>query len=457
MSEKFQGCTPVSRSDLENVNTSCELEVDSEDKFAAKKEELQQMTPKQLSSIFSSLSVAPDQQYQVMQPVNANHHANTSNIYIIGAGSQIFQVVICIEKCQQLVSVNSNKSGSRNVWLSYRFGGAVVQSEIFSISGNQGVQGFTPTMSSFRLRSSLPELGSYFNDKKNTTLRVHLCTEGEVLGTFFVDLRQLADAKNQEYINTSFQGRVVHNDYIVKPKKGSNELASTRISVRLCIDRERPSPAHDTVPNQLAPASNPWQSSGAAAISLSTSCQTVHTLCADKASSPIQTEITEKTIPENKSLESCLLEKERHLNTREAQLSKKETEIFQAVATLEKKKSEFEQWRHRQELEWHAKLRDKEAAMMRQAEDRCTEKLGSMENSKNEYERLEARLRNALLEVEWKERQLKDTEQSYQNERVRKMAELESKEKLLKHELKSTVEIEVSLLCCVAFLYLLHI
>lgn len=106
MSEKFQGCTPVvARSDLENVNTSCELEVDSADNFFAKKEELQQkMTPKQLSAIFSSLSVAPDQQYQAMQPVNANQHPNTSNIYIIGAGSQIFQVVICIEKCQQLVS-----------------------------------------------------------------------------------------------------------------------------------------------------------------------------------------------------------------------------------------------------------------------------------------------------------------------------------------------------------------
>ena len=446
MSEKFQGCTPVSRSDLENVNTSCELENDSADNSFAKKEELQQMTPKQLSSIFSSLSVAPDQQYQAMQPVNANHHANTSNIYIIGPGSQIFQVVICIEKCQQLVSVNSNKSGSRNVWLSYRFGGAVVQSEIFSISGSQGVIGFTPTMSSFRLRSSLPELGSYFNDKKNATLRVHLCTEGEVLGTFFVDLRQLADAYNQEYNYTSFQGRVVHNDYIVKAKKGSNELSSTRISVRLCIDRERPSPAHDTVPKQLVPACNPWQSSGTAAISLSTSCQTVHTLCADKASSPIQNEVNLA----NKSLESCLLEKERHLNTREAQLSKKETEIFQAVATLEKKKSEFEQWRHRQELEWHAKLRDKEAAMMRQAEDRCTEKLGSMENSKNEYERLEARLRKALIEVACKERQLHSERQSYQNERAQKMAELESKEKLLKHELKSTVEIEVSLIvsCC---------
>ncbi len=66
-----------------------------------------------------------------------------------------------------------------------------------------------------------------------------------------------------------------------------------------------------------------------------------------------------------------------------------------------------------------------------------------MEASKKEYENLEARLKKALLEVEAKERQLKHTELGYQNEQKRRWAEIESREKLMKEELKHSLEIEV--------------
>mmetsp|Transcript_31883 Transcript_31883/g.67938 ORF Transcript_31883/g.67938 Transcript_31883/m.67938 type:complete len:86 (+) Transcript_31883:779-1036(+) len=71
------------------------------------------------------------------------------------------------------------------------------------------------------------------------------------------------------------------------------------------------------------------------------------------------------------------------------------------------------------------------------------ERLNSMEAPKNEYEKLEARLRKALVEVEGKERQLKDTELGYQNEQKRRLVEIEQREKLMKEELKHSLEIEV--------------
>eukprot|EP00584_Thalassiosira_punctigera_P005404 CAMPEP_0172544862 /NCGR_PEP_ID=MMETSP1067-20121228/14914_1 /TAXON_ID=265564 ORGANISM="Thalassiosira punctigera, Strain Tpunct2005C2" /NCGR_SAMPLE_ID=MMETSP1067 /ASSEMBLY_ACC=CAM_ASM_000444 /LENGTH=131 /DNA_ID=CAMNT_0013331497 /DNA_START=700 /DNA_END=1096 /DNA_ORIENTATION=+ len=70
------------------------------------------------------------------------------------------------------------------------------------------------------------------------------------------------------------------------------------------------------------------------------------------------------------------------------------------------------------------------------------ERLNSMEAPKNEYEKLEARLRKALVEVEGKERQLKDTELGYQNEQKRRLVEIEQREKLMKEELKHSLEIE---------------
>ena len=96
-----------------------------------------------------------------------------------------------------------------------------------------------------------------------------------------------------------------------------------------------------------------------------------------------------------------LEEKEFLIATREAELLKKEKEIYHAASSLEKKRFEWEQWRHQQELEWHENLRKKEAEMIRAVEERvCTmekERLSSAESSKTNYEKLEARLRKALM------------------------------------------------------------
>ena len=84
--------------------------------------------------------------------------------------------------------------------------------------------------------------------------------------------------------------------------------------------------------------------------------------------------------------------------------------------------------------------------MMRAVEERVSriecERLNSTDTAKNEYERLETRLRKALIDVETKERQLKEIELSYQKERKRKLSDLESREKLLKRETEHAIEME---------------
>ena len=410
---------------------------------------------KQLSSMFNVQSVAnPELHNETIQfdstPTKSNRnstvlmneptHTATVNDIRIGAGNDTFEIKVSIEKCQDLFQLLSDTSPNRAVWLSYRFFGTVVQSDIFTITeAVQGSRNFVPMKNSFRLLGSLSELGSHLSSSMNGTLNIHVCTEGEVLGTAYIDLNQLVAFEKE---NRSFDGRMLMHECTVKPRKRDIQVSSARVAARLCIDRI----AVDSANAQLQPSP---------AIYSSTSSQTANAIITNRASSPIRSTTTRKKDSVDHDNTSCdnsikhVNAREQQLAARETELSKKETEICEAITVLEQKRHEWEQWRYRQELEWHEQLHSKEAAMMRVVEERvCTmekDRLSSMEASKNEYDKLEGRLRKALIEVEARERQLKDIELNYTNERTRKIAELTSKEKLMKEELKHTVEIEVSI------------
>jgi hypothetical protein len=197
------------------------------------------------------------------------------------------------------------------------------------------------------------------------------------------------------------------------------------------------------------PVIDKWQRSTDASSS-STSSQTIAMEYDARAFSPRVNATADKDSHDKKNRLELLQNKEHQLSVREAELSKREKETHQEAASLERKRCEWEQWRCQQEIEWQEKLRHKEGAMLKVVEERAfiieKERLSSLELSKNEYEKLEARLRKALIDVEAKERQSKDTELGRQHEHKRRLAELESREKLLKEELKHSIEIEVRLL-----------
>lgn len=375
------------------------------------------------------------------KPATTHLQPPAHDIHVIGSGSEQFEIKFCIEKCRDVfqmrastnASTSSGASPTRNMWLSYRFVGTVVQSEVLSEDN------FIPVINTFRIKSSLPELARYFNDKKHSTLRVYLCTEGEVLGTSFVDLRQLIAPEHES------ESRMVQNEYFIKLRstvaskaecdKSSSHSCSPRIFVRMCIDH--------------TPVIDKWQRSTDASSS-STSSQTIAMECDARAFSPRVNATADKDSHDKKNRLELLQNKEHQLSVREAELSKREKETHQEAASLERKCCEWEQWRCQQEIEWQEKLRHKEGAMLKVVEERAfiieKERLSSLELSKNEYEKLEARLRKALIDVEAKERQSKDTELGRQHEHRRRLAELESREKLLKEELKHSIEIEVRLL-----------
>ncbi|KAL9180782.1 hypothetical protein ACHAXT_011235 [Thalassiosira profunda] len=408
---------------------------------------------KQLSSIFNSETdvEAPRQNeganqqciVQSSKPPAAATTSSGTELQQIGRGGDAFEMHVIVDHCHDLCRFRQSNSGdgspNKSVWLSYRLFGAVHQSEIFSLTRTDD---FAPFLSSFRIRSSPQELAEYFSAKKSGTLRIHLCTEGEVLGTALVDLRPLIAIEDSA--GEDIEGRMTHDEYPVIPRDANNVDAvqasgSPRISVRLCLDRRGGVPALNS---RKAPHST-------AAVYSSTSSQTTKTASVDRSSSPTRKQPTVVDVPgsgEANQPSSLQAQRESGLTTRDAALSKKEKDLYDAAAALQRKQSEWEAWRHKQELEWHEKLREKEAAMMRVVEERvCNlekERLASVDASKREYERLEARLRKALMEVEAKERKLKDIELGHTNEQKRRLQELDLKERLLKEEVKHSIEIE---------------
>ena len=277
------------------------------------------------------------------------------------------------------------------------------------------------------------------------------------MGTSYIDLRQLiAPLEYGEEFQANaagLEGRMIHNEYILQPRgthdgmivegnEEENRMCKPRIAVRLCIDRDSSSSDANSYERQTEPHGMNRRRSSTATISLSTSTQTTNSVCVDRASSP-------RHRSDQYSMEH-IEEYANVLNSKEAELSNKEKEILQQMASLERKRCEWEQWRHREEIDWQEKLRQKEAAMLKAVEERVQviekERKSALELSKNEYDKLETRLRKALIDVEAKERQLKHAKVSHQSERKSKLAELELREKLMKEELKHAIEIEVRLM-----------
>lgn len=352
----------------------------------------------------------------------------------IGRGTDVFDLKISIEKFHNQLHITRNNNPC---WLSYRFFGEVLQSEILCVSADE----FTPMIKSFRIRSSVSELMEHF--RKNSSLHVHVCANGLVLGTAAVDLLPLMC--DESHSDVVLGGRFLDGEYAVYPAANQtdegalNSTTAARLSITIYLDKDV---LHSD--SQDEPVSD--QQSSSAKVRLSISSQTdlpdVPSEATIVCTSQSQTRANEVSTRQKR-----LEEKENELKALESQLNKKERQVHESTVALEKKRLEWEQWRHQEECAWHAKLRSKEAAAMRAIEDRTSniekERLRSLESSRSEYEKLESRLRNALVEVEAKERQLKEVEVNHLNEQKRKMAELDLREKLMKEELKHTVEIEV--------------
>lgn len=378
----------------------------------------------------------------------------------IGQGHHHFDLKLCIEKFHNPSQIIFNHSHNNPCWLSYRFFGRVLQSEILSCDNpttTPASVSFTPMTHTFRVCSSFPELVQHFGQKKNGVLRVHVCTTGQVLGTAVIDLLPLIEkdeGKTKAEAELLDGGKMISGEYEVRPSAKEtnscdNETNNARLAVSVCLESESGQKATlFSMKNKLQSCSTRICASTCSQTDLVGSGETNK----DCTSSPIVTSSANKQRMDDEHSTTLrqqqLEDKEVELKEREDKFHLKETKLYESEIGLEKKRRDWENWRHGEEFKFHEKLRQKEANAMRSIEDRVStiekERLDSLESSRKEYEKLESRLRNALMEVEVKERHSKEAEAMHQNERQRKMAELDLRERLMKEELQHTIDIEAS-------------
>ena len=414
-----------------------------------------------------------------------NNNLSVVDARVGTGGNDLFELKISIEECynlfdlvQQSSSAEGNNdalnstyppSSATQYWLSYRCLGKVIQSELFSVSDSPSAatanaSPFIPSLQTFHVKRE--ELTSYFNDKKNITLRIHLCTEGNVIATAFVEFGPMMMSNK----NVVLAALKVRNEYTFQPRVKDMETSScARVAVTLSLDKHSVD-AFDITDQQkkqelqqqqqhLPPPPPPAeiQKTPKEPSQKQIKKETVNV---EEEAAKVRVDAKEE--PESKlcsnvddsnnaqcQRETQLIEREAKLQMREDQVSTKEQELYASLASLDKRRLEWEQSKHHEELAWQERLRNKEAEMMGAIEERIMinekERLASTEKARSDYEQLERRLTKAILDVEAKDRMLKELHERHQHEYNRKLAELELKEKLVKQEMKHTVEIEVSI------------
>lgn len=410
----------------------------------------------------------------------------TNNLTVVDArvgagGNDLFELKISIEECHNLFDLVQNSSsaeGSNDAhsstsgtspssatqyWLSYRCLGNVIQSELFSVVDSAATTNeipFIPSLQTFHVKRE--ELTSYFNDKKNSALRIHLCTKGNVIASAFVNFSPLMMSDKEVMLGAL----KVRNEYTFKPRVKDTEQTSSsaRVVVTLSLDKHIAASASIAEqlqrPNQLLPPTpvkiqpTPKQPSPEQIKK--------ETVNAEEEAAKVRSQVKEETesklcrnIDEgndtqcHRETQTQLIEREAKLQMREDQVSKKEQQLYESLASLDKRRLEWEQTKHHEELAWQEKLRSKEAEMMSAIEERIMsnekERLASTEKARSDYEQLERRLTKAICDVEAKDRTLKELHERHQHEYNHKLAELELKEKLVKQEMKHSVAIEASI------------
>ena len=390
-----------------------------------------------------------------------------------------FELKISVEKCHNLSELVQQQQNSGNdeqgnstptcssapqYWLSYRCFGKVIQSDVFSISSDVSAAQDEDGKMIQTFRLSYADFTCYFDEKKNTTLRMHLCTEGSVIATTQVDLSPLISRGIEEEVlivqdDYSFKSRL--NNAIEKDEQPKGASVTITMELRKSCNsfnaadqqlQEEKLPSLKTSTGVQTTSVQPEQSRRV--LKNEVIHEVLNEVQEESSEQMESSKVTSKDDDQNKYLEaqlrreSLLYEKEIQLKQREDEILKREKELQKSLASLEKDRSGWEQTKHQEELTWQEKLRTKEHEMMSIIEERVSlnekERLKSMEMSKKEYEELERRLTKAIIEVEAKDRKLKELHDSYQNEHRNKLSALELREKLVKQEMKHSVEIEVS-------------
>ena len=321
-------------------------------------------------------------------------------------------------------SADEDEGDVVEAWLSYRLFGTVTQSKKFELYPTRS-KNFEAAEDVFDLTgtSSIDLISSL----TTSSFDVYICTHGSVLGRTRVNIQHLL-ALNEEgdegFAERAGKGTFYFTNEAIGERK-EDESTAEEVSVEISMALKRESRRDDVLVASCACKIDPSTTTNY--------CQT----------SPLKLAI-EPSASISSATESAPVPASAPAPTSAPALSSVPTQDERIQ--FEKERRRWEEWRHKEEMKWHNKMREQETAALKaldeQSKKMAAQNSKEMDAKKKEFENLEGRLRKALAEVEKRERRIRTVEASREAEFTTKMAEVELKQKLLKEETKHAAEIE---------------
>lgn len=426
----------------------------------------------------------------------------------IGQGNDLFHFTIKLEHAYHLESLLINEPrdenhGNRLYWLSYEIFGVVIQTPQFPLpcpnkttkrkddsnSFHHEKSPFLPVADTFCIQSSKEELEDYLRNNM-PFLKVYVCSDGAVFGSITMDISSKFQEENGfDPKSLTIKDKVciekIKEHFLVEPlhmtkkidlaSETSGDLPSIGIALLVEYLRGDETNRKNTKPN-LCEKNTPSdikrnsveiadEKENDVDYHAEKPINENDTNMKQKNDDNVKKKSNEKNIQSEETAEEPKMQIPLHIEfgtkTKRIGCSQqlKETNnvlcnsseinpeyIFQG--DLERKRREWEEWRHQQELQWHVKLREKEECAMRVLEERAKmkekERVDLIEASRLEYVRMESKLKKALAEIETKELQIKNKDDIREIEYKRKQLDLDAKLRIMREEAKHMVELEVS-------------
>lgn len=330
---------------------------------------------------------------------------------------------------------NAMQSPCRPFWITYEFAGAVVQSNEFNIP----ISTFETKEDEFQISINQNEVESFFHANK---IKLYACQEGHILGEAEIDLfsilliekggsssiiadksaKRLVTLKPSD-IDPNKQGIYdVHGGTpIIQPTDNQEFEKDGTIVVQLDLHlTERDDIAHTKT--------NQGVQDGERAVITNYLDETTQDMFLFKNKCDSTTRTSDQRTDEN--------------------LMEKANALAKAELELDKRKQRWDEFRILEERKFQAYLRKKEESLQNhlqeQMQQKALDQMNKINSCRSEYNRLEAKLKSALSDIEAKEREMNRTLAANNTTFIQKVTELDLKHKLIQEEARHTVGLEVS-------------
>ena len=167
----------------------------------------------------------------------------SSDFIPIGRGSNFYSLSITLSGLEGLLPLFGERQGQ--FWLSYKMFGIVIQTECFK---NLAAPVFMPIQDSFKLRSSISELTSFFESLPPVS--VYLCAPDLALGVATIPLRELL-IKDGQRAPPQVNNAELRGGFPLKPLFPAHAATGMRGLLQGCVVLQREEPSSVQAPSPI--------------------------------------------------------------------------------------------------------------------------------------------------------------------------------------------------------------